>query len=68
MIAFIKRHFHALVLADFWIGLGLYGLVAPPERVALLDSSLVTEGWHLSVMALVLGGGVLGLYGWRHRG
>ena len=67
MIAFLLRHFHVLVFASFWFSLGLYGLVAPPARVALLESGLVTEGWHLSLLALLLGGPVLALYVWRAR-
>ena len=36
-----------------------------PERVAVLESGLVREGWHLSVMALCFGGPVVALYGFR---
>ena len=64
---FIKHHTHVLLYAGFWISLAGYGLLAPPERVALLDSGLVTEGWHLTAMALVFGGPVLFLYWWRMR-
>jgi hypothetical protein len=64
---FMKTHFHILLFAGFWMSLALQGLVAPPERVLLLESSIVTEGWHLSLCALGLGGPVLALYFWRMR-
>ena len=67
MKALIKNHFHVLVFASFWLGLALYGLVAPPQRVAMLESQIATQGWHLSLLALLLGGPVLALYCWRNR-
>ena len=63
----IEIHFPALLYGWFWIGMALCGLLAPPERVAMLESGLVTEGWHLSVMCLVFGGSILGLYLRRTR-
>ena len=48
----------------FWFGMALCGLLAPPDRVAALDSALISEGWHLSLMSCVLGLPVLVLY-WR---
>ena len=64
MKKWLETHTHVLIYASFWLGLALYGLAAPPERVALLDSALVTEGWHLSAMAAGMGLPVLWLY-WR---
>jgi len=64
---FVKRHLHALLYAGFWLSLAGYGLVAPPERVALLDSGLVTEGWHLTLMAVCFGSPVLLLYWLRMK-
>ena len=64
---FVKRHLHALLYAGFWLSLAGYGLVAPPERVALLESGLVTQGWHLTAMAALFGGPVLALYIRRMR-
>jgi hypothetical protein len=43
------------------------GWFAPEERVAELGSRWVTQGWHLSVLALFLGSVTLGLYAWRMR-
>ncbi len=63
-----ELHFPALLYGWFWAGLALSGLLAPSERVAMLHSTLVTEGWHLSVMALVFGGSILTAYWLRMRG
>ncbi len=68
MKTFLDRHVHVLLYAGFWLSMAIYGLVAPPDRVAMLGSSLVTEGWHLSAMALCLGGPVLWLYWLRMSG
>ena len=65
---FLIKHAAILLYAGFWISLSSYGLSAPPERVAMLESGLVTEGWHLALMALCFGGPVLLLYAWRSRG
>lgn len=65
---FLIKHAAILLYAGFWISLSSYGLSAPPERVALLESVLVTEGWHLSLMSALFGGPVLLLYIWRMRG
>ena len=67
-MTFVHRHFHALVFACFWMGLFQYGLIAPPDRVALLESAVVTRGWHLSVLASLLGLPPLLLYVVRMRG
>ena len=40
----IKHHTHALLYAGFWLSLASYGVLAPPERVTMLESGLVTEG------------------------
>ena len=67
MIDFLRRHGHALLYAGFWLSLGGYGLVAPPERVAALGSAVVTQGWQLSLMAILFGGPVQALYVLRMR-
>ena len=64
---FMKTHFHILLFAGFWMSLALQGLVAPPERVLLLESSIVTVGWHLTALAAFLGAPVIALYAWRMR-
>ncbi len=61
-------HLPALLYGWFWLGMFLCGLLAPADRVLGLESALVREGWHLSVMACVLGLPVLVLYAWRMRG
>ena len=51
----LLTHLPALLYGWFWVGMALCGLLAPDHRVAALESALVQEGWHLSVMASVLG-------------
>lgn len=58
-MSFLIKHAAILLYAGFWISLSGYGLLAPPERVRLLESGLVTQGWHLSLMALSFGAPVI---------
>ena len=51
---FIKYHFHIVLYSYFWFGLFICGLVAPEARVAQLGSSVITKGWRLSLLSLVL--------------
>ena len=60
--AWLHLHLPALLYAWFWFGMFLCGLLAPPDRVLELRSALVTEGWHLSAMACVLGLPPIALY------
>jgi len=64
---FIETHLHALLFAGFWLSLGGYGLSAPRDRIAMLESGLVTQGWHLTALALFLGSPPLLLYWWRMK-
>ncbi|HUT52357.1 MAG TPA: hypothetical protein VM658_03100 [bacterium] len=50
----VKYHFHAILYLYVWFGLFICGLAAPQHRVALLDSRLITQGWHLSLLSLIL--------------
>ncbi len=68
LLAFCKRHLPALLYGWFWIGLAMSGWLAPADRVAMLESGLVTEGWHLTVMALIFGTVTLGAYALRMSG
>ena len=52
-MSFLIKHAAILLYAGFWISLSGYGLLAPPERVRLLESGLVTQGWHLSLISLL---------------
>lgn len=61
----VKVHLPALLYGWFWIGLATSGLFAPRERVLALESTLITEGWHLTALALCFGGITLGVYIWR---
>ncbi len=49
-----KEHFHILVYFYFWLGVFVGGFVAPKDRILLLESEVITEGWHLSALSLVL--------------
>lgn len=50
----LKYHLHILLYAYFWVGLFVCGLFAPEDRVRALDSALVTKGWHLSLLSVLL--------------
>ena len=66
--SWLQLHFPIILYGWFWLGLLLCTLFAPDERVRLLKSEMITEGWHLSVLSLIFGGGVLGAYCVRLRG
>ena len=67
MIRSLINHIHILLYAGFWISLASYGVQAPPDRVLLLESGLITKGWHLTLLAICFGLPVLTLYWWRMR-
>lgn len=50
----LKYHLHVLLYTYFWLGLFVGGLVAPQDRIAMLESSIITQGWHLSALSLIL--------------
>lgn len=54
LLYLLKYHFHALLFSYVWFGLFVCGLVAPEDRVRALGSSLITKGWHLSLLSMVL--------------
>ena len=68
LLPWVTTHLPALLYGWFWVGMVLCGLLAPDHRVAALDSALVTEGWHLSVMACLLGSPPLVAYWLRMSG
>jgi len=61
------RHFSITLYTWFFFGMALCGLLVPPERVAVLESAVITQGWHLSVLAVSLVVPVLFLYRRRLR-
>lgn len=65
---FLKYHLHIVLFAYFWLGLFVCGLLAPEARVLELGSSVITKGWHLSLMSLVLILPVPIIYYFRMRG
>jgi hypothetical protein len=50
----IRYHFHVMMFLYVWFGLVVCGLVAPDARVEQLGSSLMSRGWHLSVLSTLL--------------
>ncbi len=62
-----RNHFHIIMFTYFWIGLAICGLYAPEERVLLLESSLIKEGWHLSILSLLTIAPVVILYLVKHK-
>ena len=63
----LQVHLPVVLYAWFWFGMFLCGLLAPADRVAQLESAVITEGWHLSAMSVVLGLPVILLYIHRMR-
>ena len=63
----LKDHLHIILYAYFWFGLFLCGLAAPEQRVLELESSVITKGWHLSLLSLVLILPVVVIYYFRMR-
>lgn len=61
-------HLPIVLYAWFWFGMFLCGFLAPAERVAMLESGVITAGWHLSAMSVVLGLPVVLLYIHRMKG
>jgi len=51
---FLKVHLHIALYTYFWFGLFVCGLVAPSDRVAALETDLISEGWHLSLISVFL--------------
>ncbi|MDP6935597.1 MAG: hypothetical protein QGG40_21945, partial [Myxococcota bacterium] len=43
-VQWLVLHLQALLYGGFWLSLAGYGLLAPPERVTALESTLVTRG------------------------
>jgi len=64
----LRAHLPALLFGWFFFGMVLSGLVAPDARVAQLQSDVIREGWHLSVLAALFGTPVVLAYAWRVRG
>ncbi len=50
----IRYHFHVMLLLYVWFGLVVCGLLAPDARVEQLGSSLISRGWHLSLLSTLL--------------
>jgi hypothetical protein len=50
----LRYHFHVMLFLYVWFGLVVCGLLAPDARVEQLGSSLVTRGWHLSLLSTLL--------------
>ena len=54
VIDFMKYHLHIALYTYFWFGLFVCGLVAPSDRIAALETDLISEGWHLSLISVFL--------------
>ncbi len=63
----LRNHLHVLLYTYFWFGLVVCGLSAPDHRIADLHSDLVTSGWHLSLLSVVLVLPVPLIYWYRMR-
>jgi hypothetical protein len=65
--SWLQVHLPIVLYGWFWFGMFLCGFLAPAERVAMLESGVISEGWHLSAMSVVLGLPVVLLYIRRMR-
>lgn len=63
-LEWLQLHLPIVLFAWFWFGMFLCGLLAPAERVSALDSAVLSEGWHISLLCVLLGVPVVVLY-WR---
>jgi len=61
------KHFHIVLYFYFWLGIFIGGLIAPKERIDMLNSSIITEGWHISLLSLLLICPVFVIYYFRVR-
>ena len=61
----LLRHLPVLLYGWFWFGMVLCGFLAPADRVQGLESTLITEGWHLSLMAGIFSAIIFVFYWWR---
>ena len=68
LIDFLRYHLHIVLYSYFWFGLFICGLAAPDERVAELGSGVITKGWHLSLLSMLLILPVPLYYWWQMRG
>ena len=50
----LTEHLHIVLYFYFWLGIFIGGLVAPQDRVEILNSDLIKEGWHLSMFSMIL--------------
>ncbi|MDP8255340.1 MAG: hypothetical protein P9M14_06290 [Candidatus Alcyoniella australis] len=51
---FLKYHLHVALYTYFWFGLFVCGLLAPDDRIRALDTNLISHGWHLSLLSMLL--------------
>ena len=58
----IELHFPIILYIWFWFGLILCALFAPADGVLMLKSTMITRGWHLIVVAVVLSTPIIWLY------
>ena len=54
IIGFLLEHLHIVLYFYFWLGIFIGGLVAPQDRVDMLNSEIIKEGWHLSLLSMIL--------------
>ncbi|MDC0231402.1 hypothetical protein OAK19_05500 [Aureispira] len=67
LMALIKYHLHILLYFYFWLGIFIGGLVAPIERIEMLNSNVITEGWHISLLSVFLIFPVFVIYSFRMK-
>ena len=63
----LRLHLPIILFGWFFLGMALCGLLAPYERVVELNSTVIGQGWHLSLLALTFGTAIITAYIWRLR-
>ena len=60
----IELHFPMILYIWFWFGLIVCAFFAPADRVLMLNSQMITKGWHLIVLSFILSSPIIWLY-WK---
>ena len=54
ILKLLKNHLHVVLYFYFWLGIFIGGIFAPQDRVEMLNSNVIKEGWHLSLLSIIL--------------
>ena len=60
----IELHFPIILYTWFWFGLILCAVFTPEERVLMLKSQVITKGWDLILVSVILSTPIFWMY-WK---